>query len=429
MENSRLELENKDKKYALFKNNKKFHIEIKDELNSLEKSNIEEEKVKFKNKEKFKLKKIKETKMKNEIKYKLKTINKNEEQLNFKKKRKSLLKIVNKDKEKSSLEIKVKFQLEENSRLEDKLNHEIQLNNSLNNKSFIITKGNNNIITSENNIINQTSLCKFFSKVREEKRNEEKNLIFPREAVQIKTVKDKNGFFKDKNKSRKYFNLKESIIRKIFRNIYLIIIISLILIVSSNNNIKFIEYKFSIITLKINGKGYKDVLSIHFDSDNYPNMIYINGIKQPTIKYQYNLNETDNFVKLIWNNSINFCHCMFEDCKDITEIDLSNFDTSLVTNMWYMFSNCYSLSSLNLSNFNTSLVKLMDNMFSNCYSLSSLNLSNFNTSLVESMDNMFNDCYSLSSLNLSNFNTSLVTDMEYMFYNCSNLEYIIVIYS
>ena len=63
-------------------------------------------------------------------------------------------------------------------------------------------------------------------------------------------------------------------------------------------------------------------------------------------------------------------------------------------------------------------------MLYNCYSLSSLNLSNFDTSLVTYMDHMFYNCYSLSSLNLSNFNTSLVTDKDYMFYNCSNLEYI-----
>ena len=95
----------------------------------------------------------------------------------------------------------------------------------------------------------------------------------------------------------------------------------------------------------------------------YPNMIYINGIKQPIINYSYYLNETDNFVDLIWNNSINDCRHMFNGCKDITEIDLSNFNTSLVQYMNGMFYNCYSLSSLNLSNFNTSLVGWMQICF------------------------------------------------------------------
>ncbi len=78
-------------------------------------------------------------------------------------------------------------------------------------------------------------------------------------------------------------------------------------------------------------------------------MIYINGIKQSTITCIYNLNETYNLVKLIWNNSINNCDCMFNECMDITEIDLSNFDTSQVTSMGSMFSDCSSLTSLDLS--------------------------------------------------------------------------------
>ena len=106
-------------------------------------------------------------------------------------------------------------------------------------------------------------------------------------------------------------------------------------------------------------------------------MIYINGIKQPTITYSYYLNETYNVVDLIWNNSIIYCYRMFYGCSDITEMDLSNFNTSLVTNMGDMFYNCYSLSSLNLSTFNTSLVTKMNHMFCNCYNLKYINLINF----------------------------------------------------
>ena len=100
------------------------------------------------------------------------------------------------------------------------------------------------------------------------------------------------------------------------RNIYLIIIISLLQL---SNNL------YSNITLKINGIGTKNVLGYDFSSNNYPNMIYINGIKQPNITYNYNLNETNNFIELIWNNTINTCYHMFYECSDITEINLSSF--------------------------------------------------------------------------------------------------------
>ena len=36
---------------------------------------------------------------------------------------------------------------------------------------------------------------------------------------------------------------------------------------------------------------------------------------------------------------------MFNECKSLEELDLSNFNTSKVTNMENMFNNCISLNS------------------------------------------------------------------------------------
>ena len=183
-----------------------------------------------------------------------------------------------------------------------------------------------------------------------------------------------------------------------------------------------LEYKNSKIRLKIRGKGYKYIFSTNLLSKYYPKEIYINWNKQYLINCSYYFNEIDNFIELIWDNNINNCINIFRQCEDITEIDLSNFDTSEVTDMSNMFYGCSSLTSLNLSNFNTSNVTNMLGMFFLCSSLSSLNLSNFNTSHVTNMNLMFYNCSSLSSLNLSNFNTSHVTNMELMFYGCSSLK-------
>ena len=60
-------------------------------------------------------------------------------------------------------------------------------------------------------------------------------------------------------------------------------------------------------------------------------------------------------------------------------------------------------------------------MFYECKSLSSLNLSNFNTQNVTDMSDMFRWCESLSSINLSNLNTQNVTNMSFMFEGCSNI--------
>ena len=107
--------------------------------------------------------------------------------------------------------------------------------------------------------------------------------------------------------------------------------------------------------------------------------------------------------------------------KNILEIDLSNFDTSQVTNMNNMFDGMTNLTTLNLSNFNTSKVTNMRFMFFHASNLTSLNLSNFDTSRVTDMQYMFSYASNLTSLNLSNFDTSKVTNMRYMFYGMSNL--------
>ena len=90
-------------------------------------------------------------------------------------------------------------------------------------------------------------------------------------------------------------------------------------------------------------------------------------------------------------------------CKDITEIDLSNFDTSKVTDMKDMFVSCSSLTLLDLSNLNTSIVTNMEAMFNYCSSLTLLDLSNFNTSKVTNMGSMFHSCSKLKYINLKNF--------------------------
>ena len=106
---------------------------------------------------------------------------------------------------------------------------------------------------------------------------------------------------------------------------------------------------------------------------------------------------------------------------NLTSLDLSNFDTSKVTDMNAMFLNMWSLTSLNISNFNTSKVTNMSSMFNNTASLTSLNLSSFDTSKVTNMRSMFSYMRNLTSLDLSNFDTSKVTNMNSMFRSMSNL--------
>ena len=126
-----------------------------------------------------------------------------------------------------------------------------------------------------------------------------------------------------------------------------------------------------------------------------------------------------NLSKFNTENVTNMSY-MFDNCQNLSSLDLSKFNTAKVTNMYAMFDNCQNLSSLDLSKFNTANVTDMSWMFSDCQ-LSSLDLSNFNTEKVREMYNMFSFCQKLSSLNLTNFNTEKVTNMGYMFNGCSDL--------
>ena len=120
-------------------------------------------------------------------------------------------------------------------------------------------------------------------------------------------------------------------------------------------------------------------------------------------------------------SSVTSMHCLFNNCNNLESLNLNNFDTSSVTDMEYMFNSCYKLKSLDLRSFNTSNVSTMAYMFNRCFDLTSLNVSNFDTSTVTRMHYLFKECRTLTSLDLSNFNTSSVKTMNLMFSNSTNL--------
>ena len=103
-----------------------------------------------------------------------------------------------------------------------------------------------------------------------------------------------------------------------------------------------------------------------------------------------------------------------------------NFKTYKVTNMAYMFAYCSNLIELDLNSFDTSNVEGMMAMFINCSSLKKINLRNFDTSSVEDMGQMFQNCSSLTNLDLTNFDTSKVTFTTSMFFGTRSLTEILV---
>ena len=134
-------------------------------------------------------------------------------------------------------------------------------------------------------------------------------------------------------------------------------------------------------------------------------LIYINKkLSQAITDCHYlDITESESEIKLIWNNNnIKSTKGMFHNCKDIIEIDMTKFDTSLVTDMSYMFALCESLKSLNVDNLNTAKVVTFENMFYNCKSLTSLNLEHFTNPSATSLYRMLYGCENLEYINIKN---------------------------
>ncbi len=177
--------------------------------------------------------------------------------------------------------------------------------------------------------------------------------------------------------------------------------------------------------------GYSSYSSVSTTSNYYTYTKYLTKVKQfgelNTTRYGFaqctSLTEVsgENLVTSKTFENVTAMAYMFYNCSKLTNLDVSNFDTSNVTNMRYMFDNCSSVTNLDVSNFDTTKVTNMRWMFANCSSVTNLDVSNFDTSKVTDMSCMFYNCSSLTNLDVSRFNTSKVTYMGLMFAYCSSV--------
>ena len=124
-------------------------------------------------------------------------------------------------------------------------------------------------------------------------------------------------------------------------HIFILIIIYFIIfpLLHINLNI-FVISKIFNITLKVQGIGNHNILYLgqlpvkcRLDNIHLPDEVIINGIPRENINYTYYFNETENIVKIKYYsqedvNNVAINKCFFYQCTEITEIDLSEFDTS-----------------------------------------------------------------------------------------------------
>ena len=147
---------------------------------------------------------------------------------------------------------------------------------------------------------------------------------------------------------------------------------------------------------------------------------------------EYNLKNGFNFylcfntsgihtIKILFRKKLYDCSFLFNNCENIIEVDLSNFDCSQVTSCESMFDNCKSLKVINLGKLDFSLCKNFKSMFNECRYLENIDVSNFNTKNSETFEYMFYGCRKLKNIDVSKFNSSKCITINSIFRYCENL--------
>ena len=146
------------------------------------------------------------------------------------------------------------------------------------------------------------------------------------------------------------------------------------------------------------------------------NVTQLNGLCDEDIDYfTQHIKRLHGKLKVVGGNKLKQAVGMFKDCK-FNHIDITEFNTSNVTNMSHMFDGCKA-TVIDFGAFSTSKVTDMSYMFNDCKT-KELDLKTFNTFRVKNMRNMFSGT-NIENINLSSFNTSRVTDMNSMFKDCT----------
>ena len=314
------------------------------------------------------------------------------------------------DKNKISIEKRIK---QNNSNINEENKENIIINKNKNYSFIIDSKGGNNNI--------KYKKCETTNKIKNNRIN--KNIKF------LKNIIHKENIYNNKNneniiKNKFNYRYKKE---KIIKYIIIYILFSLFnnidskINLSSNKNLNGVTFSSYEIKLKLKGTGIKNILGSS-SSYSFTCPSNIDLIRGPYLNitdcHYISIDGSENEIKLIWNNIvINSTKGMFYNCKEITEIDMTKFDTSLVTDMSFMFAYCSSLKVLKATNLNTTKVETFQNMFFQCINLESINLESFTNPSATSLYRMFYGCENLEYINIKNFEEKENMNIDEMFYN------------
>lgn len=123
-----------------------------------------------------------------------------------------------------------------------------------------------------------------------------------------------------------------------------------------------------------------------------------------------------NFIRLplLDTSKVTKASAMFQTCMSLTSLDLTGWDLSSCTHTASMFQNDSALLEIvGSSELDVSKAINMSSMFEECKSLKNIDVSNWNPSSCVDMSFMFYNCSSLKEIDVSNWDVSKVTNFDH----------------
>ena len=179
------------------------------------------------------------------------------------------------------------------------------------------------------------------------------------------------------------------------------------------------------------GGNTKNVKNFAWMFANDNNLQTIDGIGEWNVSNATDISHMFACINLDSNPSTNYKYNFAQPqyCGSLTSLDLSNWDTSNVTNMEAVFWGQKSLTTVgNFSKWNTGNVTNMRDLFAGCENLKFNNtaldnLAKWNTSNVTNMRALFANMEKQKDLScVQNWDTHNVQDMSYMFFQDADLK-------
>ena len=185
------------------------------------------------------------------------------------------------------------------------------------------------------------------------------------------------------------------------------------------------------MTLKYNVKSNEDLLIINpsngLKKDDYSIIIKENNEnnlrqldEKPEIINNKLIPKNDGIIEIEikFKRILNSMSNLFENCENLTYIDLSELKSERIKSMNSTFLNCHKLEYIKIKG-NYKNLEIMDYAFKNSTSLININLSELELEKLKSMKSIFENCINLTKVDLSGLKLKNEVNMDNAFKNAS----------